>query len=123
MTKKKLTYLIIGIFASVALLTCGLMVGLALCLHRLGEQFAGRQAGRAAVLVLWFSPFFLHNISGGLARAFAGPLLALFLWGWVRGSSGLIGLSLVLQGLFIPYIFLLSGSAFFLASLAKPRMA
>lgn len=92
-------------------LTCALMIGLGLCLHQLGETLAGRSAGRAAILVFWLSPFFLHNISGGLARAFAGPLLALLLLGWLRRSPRVIGVSLLLQGVLIPYIFLLSAVA------------
>ena len=107
----RLADLVIHPLAFSKVLTAALFVSLGLCFHRLGEAMGGRQLGRAALIVFWFSPFFLHNMSGGLARSFAGPLLALFLLGWVKNSARIVGLAIVLQSLFIPYICVLSVAA------------
>jgi hypothetical protein len=52
----------------------------------------------------WLMPAFLENISGGLARAFAAPLLALFLYAQLAHSRPAALLALWVQALFIPYI-------------------
>ncbi len=57
-----------------------------------------------ALAGFWLMPAFLENISGGLARAFAAPLLALFLYAQLARSRPLALISLWAQALFIPYI-------------------
>ncbi len=63
--------------------------------------------GLAALCACWLSPAFMENISGGLARAFAAPLLLLFLYALARKSRPLALAALLGQALFIPYILLL----------------
>ena len=58
---------------------------------------------------------FLDNLAGGLARAFAAPLLALFWLGWQARRPWVMGGALLLQALFIPYIFLVAAPASLLA--------
>jgi hypothetical protein len=95
-----------------------LFVFLALCLYRLGGQLGGRRLAWTTVAVYWLLPFFLENLAGGLARAFAAPLLAFFWLCWQEGRPWGVGLALILQALFIPYIFLVSALAAGLAWLA-----
>ncbi|MFW5735046.1 MAG: hypothetical protein ACOCWR_08310, partial [Oceanidesulfovibrio sp.] len=80
-----------------------------------GGGHTGRCVGFAAVAVFWLHPYFLHNISGGLARAFAGPLLAGFAWAWTADRGRIALGCMVLQALFIPYIFALCAGAMGLA--------
>lgn len=82
----------------------------------LGRRFgggggSGRGLGWAMACACWLMPFFLHNISGGLARSFAAPLVALFLLAFSARNALGTGLALAAQALFIPYIFLLCGAA------------
>ena len=67
------------------------------------------------VAVFWLMPFFLDNLSGGLARSFAAPLLAFFWLGWLARRPGIMGAALLLQALFIPYIFPVAALAALLA--------
>ena len=76
-----------------------------LLLGAMASRAAGRAAFAAGVAMGWLLPFFLENISGGLSRAFASPLLAAFCLSWLSGGR-FMGLVLALQALFIPYIFL-----------------
>lgn len=89
-----------------------------------GGGSLGRCVGFAALAVFLLHPYFLHNISGGLARAFAGPLLAGFVWAWSadRGRWALV--CMFFQALFIPYIFVLCAGSLALAWVwdrIKPR--
>ena len=59
-----------------------LFVFLALCLFKIGTRLADRRLGWGMVACFWLMPFFLDNLSGGLSRSFAAPLLALFWLGW-----------------------------------------
>lgn len=91
-------------------------------LFALGRGLAGRAAGWAVLCLYWLSPFFLHTISGGLARSFGAPLMALFWLSWQQGQTthtaavqhlarmGIL-VSLLLLGLFLPYIYALCGLA------------
>lgn len=93
-------------------------------LFLLGRGLGGRAAGWAVLGLFWLSPFFLHTMSGGLARSFGAPLMALFWLSWQQGTqegrwrqlarSGLL-VSLLLLGLFLPYIWALCGLALGLA--------
>ena len=83
-----------------------------------GKRVNGSSLGLTTVSVYWFMPFFLHAMSGGLARAFAGPLLMLFLFGWICASRRIVAAALLLQAVFIPYIFILCGGASALGWLA-----
>jgi len=95
-----------------------LFIFLAGCLFEIGQVMGGRPVAWMAVAVFWLMPFFLDNLAGGLARAFAAPLLALFWLRWLQGRPGGMGLALLLQALFIPYIFLLAAGAVIIAYLA-----
>ena len=92
-----------------------LFVFLALCLFRIGTNLSDRPLGWTMVACLWLMPFFLDNLAGGLARAFAAPLLALFWLGWQARRPWVMGGALLLQALFIPYIFLMAAPASLLA--------
>ncbi|MGP7977299.1 MAG: hypothetical protein ACLPOQ_09290 [Desulfobaccales bacterium] len=95
-----------------------LFIFLALCLYRLGLGIGGRSLAWTMVAVYWFMPFFLDNLAGGLARAFAAPLLAFFWLCWQEERPWGMGAALLLQALFIPYIFITSALALALAWLA-----
>jgi hypothetical protein len=92
-----------------------LFVFLAVCLFRIGAGLSDRRLGWMMVAVYWLMPFFLNNLAGGLARAFAFPLLALFWLGWQDNRPGVMAAALLLQALFIPYIFLITAPAVLLA--------
>ncbi len=92
-----------------------LFVFLAVCLFKIGAGLANRRLGWMMVAVYWLMPFFLDNLAGGLARAFAAPLLALFWLGWQDKRPGVMGTALLLQALFIPYIFMVAALAALLA--------
>lgn len=92
-----------------------LFVFLAICLFKIGTRLADRRLGGALVACFWLMPFFLDNLSGGLSRSFAAPLLALFWLGWLARRPWIIGAALLLQALFSPYIFLVAAMAALLA--------
>lgn len=71
-----------------------------------GRALRDASLGFCALGLCWLSPAFMENISGGLARAFAAPLLLLFILGLVRRSRRLALAALFAQSLFIPYILL-----------------
>jgi hypothetical protein len=83
-----------------------LYCGQCLLMMSLGRKLGGRHTGWAILCAAWLMPFFLDNISGGLSRSFASPLLAAFALAWLSGRGTLLGLTLMTQALFIPYIFL-----------------
>lgn len=95
-----------------------LFVFLAGCLFKIGDVLGKRPLAWMAVAVFWLMPFFLDNLAGGLARAFAAPLLAFFWLCWLQERPWGMGLALLLQALFIPYIFLLAAAAATMAYLA-----
>jgi hypothetical protein len=95
-----------------------LFVLLGVCLFQIGHLLGGRSLAWVTAAVYWLMPFFLDNLAGGLARGFAAPLLALFWLGWLERRPRLMGLALLLQALFIPYIFLVGAAAVALAWLA-----
>ena len=95
-----------------------LFIFLAVCLYRLGLGIGGRGLAWTMVAVSWFMPFFLDNLAGGLARAFAAPLLAFFWLCWQEERPWGMGAALLLQSFFIPYIFITSALAVALAWLA-----
>lgn len=68
------------------------------------RRMGGKGLGWLALALFWLMPAFIENISGGLARAFAAPLLALFLYAQLSGSRLLAHASLWAQALFIPYV-------------------
>jgi hypothetical protein len=92
-----------------------LFVLLAVCLFRIGTALSDRRLGWMMVAAYWLMPFFLDNMAGGLARAFAAPLLALFWLGWQEKRPRVMGSALLLQALFIPYIFMIAAPAALLA--------
>ncbi len=93
-----------------------LFVFLAICLFKIGTRLAMTAAwGGRWWPVFWLMPFFLDNLAGGLARSFAAPLLALFWLGWLARRPWVMGAALLLQALFIPYIFMVAALAALLA--------
>ncbi len=92
-----------------------LFVLLGVCLYGLGDRLGNRGLGWTAVGVYWLLPFFLENLAGGLARAFAAPLLALFWLFWLDRRAWAMGAALFLQALFIPYLFPVAAAATLLA--------
>lgn len=86
------------------LLTGALFVVLALAFFGLGLALEGRILGYCCLAAACCLPYFLKNISGGLSRSFAPPLLALFFLAWLRRSGRGMALALAAQALFIPYI-------------------
>ncbi|KHK01392.1 hypothetical protein [Desulfovibrio sp. TomC] len=102
------------------LLTGGLFLVLALALFGLGATLEGPVLGWFAASMAWLMPYFLKNISGGLSRGFAGPLLALFLLAWMRRSGRGMAWVLLLEAAVIPYIAILcAGCACLDALLAR----
>ncbi|MHB8066911.1 MAG: hypothetical protein ACYDIC_03310 [Desulfobaccales bacterium] len=95
-----------------------LFVFLGWCLWRIGCRLGSRGLAWCTVGIYWLTPFFLDNLSGGLARSFAAPLLAWFCLCWLAESPWGLALALLLQALFIPYIFLVAAGATVLAWLA-----
>jgi hypothetical protein len=95
-----------------------LFVLLGVWLFQIGHLLGGRTLAWVTAGVYWLMPFFLDNLAGGLARAFAAPLLALLWLGWLERRPWTMGLALLLQALFIPYIFLVGAAAVTLAWLA-----
>jgi len=92
-----------------------LFIFLAVCLYKIGTRLADHCLGWTMVACFWLMPFFLDNLAGGLARAFAAPLLALFWLGWLARRPWVMAGALLLQALFIPYIFLVAAPAALLA--------
>jgi hypothetical protein len=102
------------------LVTGALFVVFALALFGLGATLEGPVLGWVAASMAWLLPYFLKNISGGLSRAFAGPLLALFLLAWMRRSGRGMAWVLLLEAAAIPYIAILcAGCACLDAFLAR----
>jgi hypothetical protein len=92
-----------------------LFVFLAVCLFKIGARLSDRRLGWMMVATFWLMPFFLDNLAGGLARSFAAPLLALFWLSWQAERPWVMGVALLLQALFIPYIFPVAALAALLA--------
>ena len=90
------------------LVTGGLFLVTALAFFGLGAALEGRTLGFFTASMAWLMPFFLKNISGGLSRGFAAPLLALFLLAWMRRSGRGMAIVLLAQAVCIPYIAILS---------------
>ena len=88
---------------------------LGVCLFLIGREYGDRGLAWSCVAAFWLMPFFIYHLSGGLARAFAAPLLALFWLAWLKRNDRLISLSILLMALFIPYIFVLAGFSLGLA--------
>ncbi len=91
-----------------------------LAMFALGHVFGGRPQAWAMAAMAWLMPFFLENISGGLARAFASPLLALAALALLRHRPGSVS-TLALGGC-IPYIYLPCAPAIFLAAIQRFRI-
>ncbi|MEF3696322.1 hypothetical protein [Desulfolutivibrio sp.] len=85
----------------------------------IGRTLGDRTLGYFCTASVWLLPFFLKNISGGLSRSFAAPLLALFLLAWLRRSSLGMALVLIVQAATIPYMCVLSTGSCLLAYAAS----
>ncbi|MBN2139791.1 MAG: hypothetical protein JW718_02180 [Desulfovibrionaceae bacterium] len=99
--------LVMGPLAFSRLLPGLLFTATGLGLFLIGRELSGRALAWSALVVFALMPVFLFNMAGGLARGFAAPLLVLFVLSFMRGSAWGMGLCLVLQALFIPYMFAL----------------
>lgn len=86
------------------LVAIALMALLGALVYLTARRLQDAALGWLTLGAFWLMPAFLENISGGLARAFAAPLLALFLYALVTRSRPLALFSLWAQSLFIPYI-------------------
>lgn len=73
-------------------------------LFMLVRRMLDQATGFLALGLFWLMPCYMENISGGLARAFAAPLLTLFLYALVARRRWLAHAALLGQALFIPYI-------------------
>ncbi|NDY56019.1 hypothetical protein G3N56_04575 [Desulfovibrio sulfodismutans] len=87
----------------------------ALAFFGIGRTVGGRSLGYFCAASVWLLPFFLKNISGGLSRSFAAPLLALFLLAWLRKSRVGMAFGLIAQAATIPYMCVLSTGSCLLA--------
>lgn len=76
--------------------------------YRIGQVLKDRLTAWTVLASFWLMPFFLFRMSGGLARGFAFPLLALLLLFWLSGRGWSMGWVLLCMALTIPYIFILS---------------
>ena len=92
-----------------------LFVLLGFCLFQIGAILGDKVLAWTTLGIYWLTPLFLDNLAGGLARGFAAPLLALLLLAWLDRRPGLIAFALLLQALFVPYMFLLGAAAVTLA--------
>jgi hypothetical protein len=95
------------------ILTGLLFLAQCLLLFVIGRTLGGRSHAWALASMGWLMPFFLDNISGGLARAFASPLLAWFVLACLKSSRADEHLSRLAQAVCIPYIFLPCAAAGF----------
>ncbi len=95
-----------------------LFISLGVLFFQIGARLGGRILAWTAVGLYWLMPFFLDHLAGGLARGFAAPLLALMLLGWLAARPRVVGLALLLQALFIPYVFPVGAASVVLAWLA-----
>lgn len=96
--------------------TYGLLGGL---LFLIGRRIGNDRLGWAMVGCFWLMPFFPDRMAGGLARSFAAPLIALFWYAWLADRDRLLGLTLILQALLIPYILPLGLGALGLARVTR----
>ncbi len=101
------------------LLAGALFVGLSALGYAIGAQLGGRRTAWAMAALCWLTPFFLEQSSGGLARAFVAPILALFALGWLAGHAPLMAAALVAGALFVPYAFVLCAFAWLLGLTAS----
>ncbi len=92
---------------------------LGLAFFWIGRRLGGRCLGFFCAASAWLSPFFLLNISGGLSRAFAAPLLALFLLAWLRASGRGMAACLLFASVTIPYMAVLATGSCLLAFAAS----
>lgn len=90
------------------LVAVGLSAWLGALFFATGRALKDEGLGLTLLCVSWFTTGFMEYISGGLARAFAPPLLLLFLYALLARSRSLALGALLAQALFIPYILLLS---------------
>ena len=101
----RLASLVISPLMFSKVLAVALLALLTGCVFAMVRRDADEVAGWMGVAVCLATPLFLYNISGGLARAFAAPLMALFLLFWQRCNFPALSLVLFAQAVFIPYIF------------------
>jgi hypothetical protein len=106
---------IVGPLLFSKVLTGVLFVFLSVCLFCIGGRLLDQRLAWTTVAVFWLMPFFLHTMSGGLARSFAFPLLAWFWLAWLREEPWGMGGALLSQALFVPYIAPVSAGAALLA--------
>jgi hypothetical protein len=101
------------------LLSGVLFVLLALVMRAIGLTLGDRTLGFFSAALVWLLPFFLKNVSGGLSRSFAAPLLALFVLAWLRKNAWLMAATLLVEALCIPYMAILCAGCACLDALAS----
>jgi hypothetical protein len=94
-----------------------LAVFLAMAAYRLG----GPRAAVVAVALLFASPKFLSQLSGGIPRSFAFPIYALTMWGTVAGRPIIIAVAALAGALFYPPAAIVAGGALAVLLLVIPR--
>lgn len=86
------------------LVAVALMASLGGLVFLVARRVGGKHVAWLTMAAFWLMPAFIENISGGLARAFAAPLLALFLYAQISHSRPLAIFAILSQALFIPYV-------------------
>ncbi len=90
------------------LLTIFLFTASSLYLFKLVQSFGGSYTGFLAVLLYLITPMFLNSMIPGTPRAFALPLLIVFLYYLIKKDYPKSAILLVIQCLFYPVVFVVS---------------
>jgi hypothetical protein len=93
------------------ILTGFLFIILSIAFFGFGSVVGGRTFGWCLACTTWLMPAFLYNMSGGISRSFAAPLMVLFLWRQARGDAFGQAAALILQALLIPYVYITCATA------------
>lgn len=86
------------------LVAVALLTSLGGLVFLVAQRIRGTHLAWLSLAAFGLMPAFVDNISGGLARAFAAPLLVLFLYAQLVRSRPFTVVALLMQSLFIPYI-------------------
>lgn len=97
------------------ILTGLLYVVLAGAMFCIGFRIFGKKGGYITALTTLCLPWFLYNMSGGLARSFVPPLMAIFMAAWLYERPKLMAGTLLAAAIFIPYLFLILAGAVLLS--------
>lgn len=84
------------------ILSLALMLLFVYMVFLISKGCAGVTWGMFSVILIFCTSLFFNRMDGGLPRAFAYPLGALFILGYIRGSALWCACSLILMALFYP---------------------